>query len=174
MTFGTYVVLVVEDELSAAVMGKLINDVNPNLVIDRTINTRGCGDMKKGMEKWKNGSKGIPHILLTDLDKYECPVHLISDWGAKNLPEGLLFRVAKREVEAWLLGDSSGIADFLGVAKIKIPVSPEDEKDPKNCILELARRSKKKRLAAELVTFPLFFVFQEAGFMLPNSAHAEC
>lgn len=143
--------LAVEDELSAAVMRKLIQTTGRNFVITRTINARGCGKLKADMKKYKSASNVIPHAVLTDLDRYPCPSALLEDWKATALPPGLLLRIAVREVEAWLLADREGIANYLSVAQKNVPQEPEAEIDPKRTLLNLARRSRRQRLAIELV-----------------------
>lgn len=145
------IAVVVEDELSGAVMRRLIAETGRNFVIDRMINVRGYGQIKSGIGKFRTSSYALPHVMLTDLDRYPCPPALLDNWGATDLPPQLLFRIAVREVEAWLLADREGIAEFLHVAVSKVPRTPEAENDPKRTLLNLARRSRKKRLAQELV-----------------------
>lgn len=117
----------------------------------RVINARGFGKLKNGMAKFREASRSLPHILLTDLDRYPCPPALLESWGATELPETFLFRIAVREVEAWLLADRVGIAEFLYVDLQKVPHAPEAEEDPKRTLINLARKSRKKRLSREIV-----------------------
>lgn len=145
------VVLAVEDELSAAVLRRLISVVRNDLTIDRIINTRGYGSLKAGMKKFKSASTVLPHVVLTDLDRYPCPPALLADWKATVLPPGCLLRVAVREVEAWLLADREGLAEFLNVALSKFPEYPEAEVDPKQKLVNIARKCRSKRLSVELV-----------------------
>lgn len=145
------IAVVVEDELSGAIMCRLIAATGRNFVIDRMINTRGHGQIKSGIGKFRTSSYALPHVVLTDLDRYPCPPALLNNWGATDLPPQLLFRIAVREVEAWLLADREGIAEFLHVAVSKVPHMPEAEDDPKRTLINLARRSRKRRLAQELV-----------------------
>ncbi len=145
------ILVAVEDELSAAVMRRLVAEVGRNFVIDRIINKRGNGQLRTGVPKFKSASHALPHVILTDLDRYPCPPDLLQAWGATNLPPQLLVRVAVREVEAWLLADRLGIADFLAIAAVKVPTNPEIEVDAKRTLINLARRSRKGRLTQELV-----------------------
>jgi len=154
MTTMQSIAVVVEDELSSAVMRRLIATTGRNFMIDRMINVRGNGQIKSGIEKFRTSSYALPHVVLTDLDSYPCPPALLDNWGAINLPPQFLFRIAVHEVEAWLLADREGIAEFLHVAVNKVPHAPEAEIDPKRTLINLARRSRKKRLAQELVPAP--------------------
>lgn len=149
-----HLMIVAEDVLSLAVLRRLIAESGRNFVIERENQTRGFGDIKIGISKFRNASKALPHVVLTDLDRYPCPVALLAEWKATNLPERMLLRIAVREVEAWLLADRQGMADFLGAAKTKIPQDPESECDPKQCLINLVRKGRKHRLAEELTPRP--------------------
>lgn len=144
------ILVVVEDQLSAAVMRRLIAVSSKNLVIDRVVVAGGNGPLKAGMERFVAASHALPHVVLTDLDDNYCPPALLRDWRADRLPPRVLIRVAVREVEAWLMADRSGIAEFLSVSVVKVPASPESEMDPKQTLVGLARKSRKRRLAQEL------------------------
>ena len=149
------VVVVVEDDLSEAVMRRLIVEANQSLKIDRIINERGNQMIRVGMqEKYPSASHVIPHIILTDLDQIACAPTLINFWHANNSPSRLLFRVAVRETESWLLADRHGVAGFLAVPVARIPANPETLPDPKRVLINLARRSRKLRLAQEIVPAP--------------------
>ena len=86
-----------------------------------------------------------------DLDSdYECAPLLRSAW----LPEptsGLCFRVAVREVEAWLIADVGPIAGFLSVEPTKITGTPEELPDPKLEIVNLARQSHRRAIREDMV-----------------------
>lgn len=150
MTSQPSLIIAVEDELSGAVMEKLLL-VTGRSFNARVFNARGFGKLKHGMAKFREASRSLPHILLTDLDRYSCPPALLESWGATDLPETFLFRIAVREVEAWLMADRVGIAEFLYVDLQKVPYAPETEEDPKRTLINLARRSRRKRLSREII-----------------------
>jgi len=150
MTIAASIVIAVEDELSGAVMEKLISVVGYNNTV-RVINARGYGKLKTGMSKFREASRFFPHIVLTDLDRSPCPLALLANWGATQLPANLLIRVAVREVEAWLLADRRGISNFLNIDVSKVPSNPELEEDPKRTLINLARKSRLRRLSKEIV-----------------------
>lgn len=132
------IAVIVEDELSGAVMRRLIAATGRNFAIDRIINARGNAQIKSGMQqKFRASSYALPHVVLTDLDRYPCPPALLDNWGVTDLPPRLLFRIAVREVEAWLLADREGIAEFLHIAVSKVPHAPEAEDDPKRTLNRL-------------------------------------
>lgn len=145
------ILVVVEDELSEAVMRRLIASSSPRLRVDRVINERGNSQIRIGIPKYKTASHALPHIVLTDLDRIPCAPALLGEWRVGELPARMLFRIAVREVEAWLLADRSGIATFLDVPTTKVPLHPELLDDPKKSLIGLARKSRKRRLAQEIV-----------------------
>ena len=151
MTIAPSLVIAVEDELSGAVMSRLISFSGRNFTINRVFNARGNVRLKDGMTKFREASRVLPHIVLTDLDRCPCPPELINNWNANQLPPQLLFRVAVREVEAWLMADRAGIAKFLHIDISKVPHAPETEEDPKRTLINLARKSRKRRLSQEIV-----------------------
>jgi hypothetical protein len=151
MTIALSLRVAVEDELSGAVLARLIAGFGYSIPQHNIHNARGNARLKAGMAKFKQASRVIPHIVLTDLDLISCAPALIADWQATQLPPTLILRIAVREVEAWLLADKTGIAEFLHVDANKIPHSPEILDNPKQALINLARKSKKRKLARDIV-----------------------
>lgn len=145
------IALVVEDALSLAVMERMLAFTGRSYVVKRPLVTRGAGTIKKSVEKYRQASHVLPHVVLTDLDQINCPLALLTQWGVLQLPPAMLFRVAVREVEAWLLADRAGFASFAGVPVNKVTQEPESLPDPKQALINLVRRSRNRRLAIELV-----------------------
>lgn len=151
MSLQTPIVLVVEDELSEAVMRKVIASRASALeVADRVVRSGGFGNIKSQMHKFKTACHAFPHVVLTDLDRNPCPSALLSAWRVGPLPAKLVFRVAVHSVESWLLADREGISSFLSVPISKITRSPETLDDSKRELLKLARKARSRRLASEL------------------------
>lgn len=63
----------------------------------------------------------------------------------------LLFRIAVREVESWLLADQVNLARFFGIAQSSIPARPDELPDPKQKLIDLARKSRNRRLREDIV-----------------------
>ncbi|SFM25461.1 hypothetical protein SAMN05421721_101170 [Ectothiorhodospira mobilis] len=94
----------------------------------------------------------VPVLLLTDLDRKECAPSLIGEWlGQQAMPDGLLFRVAVREIEAWLLADKQNFASFAHIPFAKLPEAPEGLDDPKQTLLNLVKRHSPTSLKRDLV-----------------------
>lgn len=90
--------------------------------------------------------------MLTDLDTpQECPPGLIRSWVRGTLNSRFFFRVAVMEVESWIMADRMGFSDFLSVPLHRIPSPTDNILNPKEFLLSLARRSKKKAVREALV-----------------------
>lgn len=144
-------VIVAEDVLSLAVLKKVLLATGRAYDIFREVNERGYGNIRKGIPKYLNASQGIRHVVLTDLDQASCAPGLRRDWGVATVPDGLQFRVAIRETEAWLLADRAGFAKFAKIDVKKVPAEPERLPDPKQALVNLVRSSRDRRLIAEIV-----------------------
>ena len=98
--------------------------------------------LRKTIAGWNRAAKGIPFVVLTDLDDADCAPSLVGDWLAVPKHPNLVFRVAVREVEAWLLGDTVHFAKFIGCAVDKMPHDPDTLPDPKRTLVDLASESR--------------------------------
>lgn len=145
------VVLVYEDELSSALLHRLLIHSGREYKVDRLIPCYGGGKIKSLVPAFRSACKAVPHVVLTDLDNLTCAPGLLDKWGLGRMPKELLFRIAVRESEAWVLADRSGVAHFLGVPLAKVPMRPDELVDPKQTLIQLARSSRKRRLVEELV-----------------------
>lgn len=146
--------LAVEDQLSEAVLKKILRFAKDRYLVSTCYNRGGYGYLKKNIAGFNNAAKGIPFIVLTDLDNSECPPALIREWLPYPKHPNLLFRIAVREVEAWLLADWNGFARYLGIVKKHIHFDIESIKNPKHLLIELAQKSRKRRLREAIVPGP--------------------
>lgn len=130
-----------EDALSETIADRLVAEVNQGLEINVRMRRMGYGYLRSKLPELIRLARHIPVLLLTDLDLSECPPTLIHSWsGDVQLPAGMLFRVAVREIEAWLLADRPGFAEFFDVPMPKLPLDPEAIEDPKQMVINLVRR----------------------------------
>lgn len=148
----TAVWLAAEDALSKAVAERLLCEILPGAEIVSRFRGSGSGYLKKKLPNFLQMAKTYPGFLLTDLDRVACPQTLVQEWcKGKRLPDSLLFRVAVRETESWLMADRDGFADFSGIPKSKLPLDVEAILDPKEKLLGLVRRYATKEAKADLL-----------------------
>ncbi len=111
----------------------------------------GFGYLKKNIKHFNNAAKGTPFLVLTDLDQAECAPAMIKVWISCSLHSNLIFRVAVREVEAWVMAHRKAFADFLSIQEKMISCHPDDLNDPKQEIIKLAKKSRKRELREAIV-----------------------
>jgi len=140
-----------EDDLSEAVLRKILIESRRPFAVGTCYNRGGYGYIRKTIRGLNNAAKGTPFLVLTDLDKVQCPPELIRAWLPEPMHANLMFRVAVREVEAWLLADRRAFAGFLGIKQVLIPGNVDSIEDPKKCLIELAKRSLRKDLRQDIV-----------------------
>jgi hypothetical protein len=137
-------IVAIEDRLSEVVAKKVAKHVLGDGVFLKSIVGNGFGSLRRKLPSFRNASHQYPVWLLTDLDRWPCPVALINEWTAGiALPANLSFRVAVREIESWLLADRSEIAGFLGISKAKIDRNPDGINDPKQYLVNLAKSGRR-------------------------------
>lgn len=148
----TEVALATEDELSEVVGFRLVGETGQALRISQRFRKNGQGYLKTNIGKFCEIARFTPVILFTDLDRIKCPPSLIQAWvGNQPFPDHLVFRVAVRETESWLLADREALADFLGIALNRVSQSPDELADPKEELLTLARRCRNRGLKRDLL-----------------------
>lgn len=144
------VILAVEDRLSDAVATKILETFGVKIV--KRIGFQGKSALERKTPELNRAANGIMVFMLTDLDSLrECPPELIRSWVRGNLNPRFFFRVAVMEVESWVMADRMEFADFLSIPLHRIPSPTDNILNPKEFLLSLARRSKKKAIREALV-----------------------
>jgi hypothetical protein len=146
--------LAVEDELSETVLRTVIKFVDREYHIGTTYGRNGFGYLRKTVRGWNSAARGTPFVLLTDLDKNTCPPTLIQEWLGIPQHPNLIFRVAVREVEAWLLADSHNFASFLTVRQEIMPLDCDNLADPKEQLIRVARQARSRDIRNRIVPAP--------------------
>ena len=113
--------LAVEDDLSEAVLKEILKQSQRPFSIGVCLKRQGYGYLKKIVPGINKAAKGSPYLILTDLDRNECPLALLTEWLSCPKHPNLIFRVAVVEVEAWLLAHRQAFADFLSISVDLIP-----------------------------------------------------
>ena len=144
------VILAVEDRLSDAVATKILETFGVKIV--KRIGFQGKSDLERKTPELNRAANSITVFMLTDLDTpRECPPGLIRSWIKGPINPMFFFRVAVMEVESWVIADRIGFAAFLSIPLHRIPSPTDDILNPKEFLLSLARRSKKKSVREALL-----------------------
>jgi hypothetical protein len=139
----------VEGIVDEAVFRRLLKAVraDPGTVYGKN----GKQQLLERLGGYNSAARFSPWFVLIDLDRdADCPPPFV----AASLPvpsERMCFRVAVREVEAWLLGDRERLARFLNIDPGWIPSDPERLSNPKEQVVSLARRSRSREIVADMV-----------------------
>ncbi len=148
-----YLYLATEDLLSEAVALRLLQESGVQFYVVSSMGKKGNAYLRKNIEKFARLARNVPVLLMTDLDSGSCPAALRAGWLRRvPMPEGMLFRVAVREVEAWVLADRERFAEFSGAEVSEVPPAPEDLLDPKLELLNLIRRRAPRQLREEMTS----------------------
>jgi hypothetical protein len=111
--------------------------------------------MRQRMPGFLNAAKFSPWLVLIDLDSdANCPPPLVPSWVPGQRHKLLCFRIAVKEIEAWLLSDSETLASFLSVAQSRVPSDPESQLDPKETMVNIARRSRRRAIREDMCPRP--------------------
>jgi hypothetical protein len=144
--------VVVEGDTDFPVMRKLAADAG--LEIDLEIDSAGKGMLDKKLKGYNNAAQGSPWLIVRDLDR-DAPC--APKWIAKKrfVPSNwMCFRIAVRELEAWLLADAEGLATFMNVEASWVPSDPDVLADPTVDLVNLARRARKGTVRRAMVPPP--------------------
>ncbi|HLP57978.1 MAG TPA: DUF4276 family protein [Candidatus Deferrimicrobium sp.] len=140
-----------EDELSLALIQKIFSQLNQGYLIGSKFLGRGAGYLKKNIKPFNELAKGIPFLLLTDLDNDECAPTKIRDWIKVPLNPNFFFRIAVKESESWVLADRESFSKFLNISINKIPFHTDAIDDPKRFLIKLVNSSSKNKLKHDIV-----------------------
>lgn len=102
------------------------------------------------LQAFNRAARHAAWFALCDLDDDNCAPSRIRSYLPESSP-GMCFRVAVREVEAWLLADRVAMARFLSVSSDVIDPYPERLAAPKSHLVSLARRSRSRAIREGLV-----------------------
>lgn len=141
---------VTEDPLSTSLAVKLVGE-HAELKLASPMELGGVGNLKKKMPQLISLSMNYPVLVVVDLDNIACPVARKADWLNGTEPSNLLFRIAVRESESWLLADREALSEFTMIPLIKIAQSPDELPDPKQFLLNLVQRHASKACKYQLL-----------------------
>lgn len=107
--------------------------------------------LRTRMNGFNNAARHAPWMVLVDLNGEEdCAPPLRQNWLPAPSPL-LCFRVAVRQVEAWLMADAEALATYLSVARNRIPGDPESLPNAKVALVNVARRSRRTAIRQDMV-----------------------
>lgn len=143
--------LVFEDAISEFIMIKLLNSFEQKYFIGNSYSGNGFGYIKSNISGFNEASWGSAFFVLTDLDNNKCPIQLIKEWLPKVKNPNLIFRIAVREIESWVLADKTGFSNYTGVSARIIPGDPDNISDPKKTLIDIVTKSRKRSIKEDII-----------------------
>lgn len=142
----------VEGLLDEAVIGRLIRHVGGQL--GTVYGKKGKKFLESKIGAYNLAARHGPWIVLIDLDhEQDCAPPVRARW--LPYPTGqMCFRIAVRTIEAWLMADAERLASFIGIHKNRVPANPEALDNPKQVMVNLARRSRLSDIRLDLEPRP--------------------
>ena len=154
-----YYTSIYEDEITHQIMLKIYELFGNCIAESRTIPCHGKGKIKKQIKAYINAAQYGNYFVITDLDNdFNCAPLLIKKWLSGSSTNQLIFRIAVHEIESWLLADKAGFAAFFSISENLIPPEPDNIIDPKQTVIALARRSKKREIRETIVPIDDYMV----------------
>lgn len=142
----------VEGLLDEAVLRRLVQHVGA--VSGTVYGKAGKHRLLQRLSGYNQAAYQAPWLVLVDLDH---AAKCAPPYKVSCLPDPapyMCFRIAVREVEAWLLADRERLADFLGVNVSRVPLEPEDIPEPKRMMVQLAGLSRRRGIREDMVPRP--------------------
>ena len=144
--------LYAEDELGISLLTRLLREFAPGLSIGITKQTRGLNALNDAIPRaCKAAYAGFTVFFLADLDRVTCATKYFARLKHKCDCQRFVYRLAKREAEAWLLADREGFAEEMRVHPKHIPDQPEEILDPKEKLLAVIRKSRSRSIREALL-----------------------
>jgi hypothetical protein len=148
-------IIATEDSISEAVVRRLVSEFRPEVQIQASLGGKGKSYLERKASDLNRTATNIPVLLLVDLDAPRpCPSELISAWLPNGAAKNMLLRVAVMEIESWVLADRQNFASFLGINPVKIPTDTDSLTNPKEFVVNLARKSRIRGVRDDLVPVP--------------------
>ena len=146
---GSMATVVVEGDVDEAVIRRLCAIYSIEIV--NRYGGNGKDAIRKSIQGYDRAARLGCWIVLVDLDhEQECAPTLAREWLPRPAPK-MCFRIAVREVEAWLMADSEHLAQFLGIPKAKIPQKVDEVEYPKRLLVQLAAKSRRRDIREDMV-----------------------
>ena len=133
-------------ELGSAVLGQL---GCPERVLPPA---GGAARFKDNISRMNNvANNGFTVLMLADADQAACAPLQLASWTPRGVHANLLLRLAVRESESWIMADRHAFAEFAQVSVAVVPRVPDELPDPKQSLLGLIRRCKRRDLRDEML-----------------------
>jgi hypothetical protein len=138
--------IAVEGDTDVAAIKKILGSRSISVAAQGRFSTGGKGKLDAKLDGFNNAAAHAPWLVLRDSDQDygDCPTaarQALLPIGTQN--PMMCFRLAVRQLEAWLLADREAFADTFAVRASAIPADVEALPDPKSTLINLCRKSRR-------------------------------
>jgi hypothetical protein len=140
--------LVGEGVLDIAVLVRLL--LGADIRVGEKFNRGGASGLDARILQYNAAARFEPWIVLRDLDQAPCVVRFVHE----RMPEPadwMLFRIAVRSVETWVMADREAFAEAHSISLSKLPTTPESIDWPKRLMLQMLSGSRRSEIRRALV-----------------------
>ena len=148
MSGQQFVDMVVESDVDAAAARKIL--ASCQLSVAREFGKHGKEWVLKNASRYSLAAEVSPYFLLVDQDDDACAPSTLKKAGSVR-SRLLVFRVATRSIESWLMADAEALADFLAVSPAHIPPDTDAITDPKAVLVGIASISRRRAIREGMV-----------------------
>ncbi len=149
-----FLLVVTEGQLEIPVVQKVFDVLGIEHAETRFVPKGGGNAFWRDVVKYNKAARHAGPVLgIADLEQFPCASGLI----VQHLPHGrhpaFVLRIAVRMLESWLLADRQAIASYLRVPVARVPNDPDHLPHAKQCLVNLARQSRKRQIIEDIVPF---------------------
>ena len=144
--------IVVEGQSDVAVVERILAMVECS--VGAVYGRKGKADVDRSLPGYNNAARFAPWIALRDLDADAPCAPQLARAILPHPSPWMRFRIAVREMESWLLADPEALSTYLKVSRALIPGQPQTLPDPKQALVNLARRSRIASMRGDMVPEP--------------------
>ena len=145
--------LVSEDSLGCCIAESIVKHYRPDCIPHPIRDTGGLSVILRKLSDYNRTAAALKFFVVVDLDRENCVVEFIDKcFSGAPLSRGLLFRVAVREVESWLLADRAGFCDYFKISSQKLQKDPDSLRNPKEFLIHIINKYCKNRNYREDIT----------------------
>lgn len=139
--------LISEDILSEALAHRLLAHVAPDAEFTTSMGRQGNHYVLTRLRNLNLAARAIKIVAILDRDTLEnCPIELIRNYLGGPKHDNFAIRFAEMEAESWVMADGDRISEFLDVPTNRIPSAPDALPNPKEALVNIARRSRNRQI----------------------------
>ena len=138
-----------EGVTDTAVVRRICSDLGVDIV--EVYGQEGKDQLNQRLHGYNEAARRWPWLVLRDLNSDADCASLLSHGLLPDPAPHMVFRLAVREVESWLLADRDAFAQFFFVHVQRITEAPESIPDPKRHLVDIVRRSRSRQMRDDIV-----------------------